>query len=180
MPPSISRRDRVVVLSCEGPGEVCQDRTAGDDTKPLVGVPASVCQEPTPGHPVLVTSSNMRAGPSHHTPGEARGVTCNIAWTPVLQFSKYGADITVQQVSKFMRTQFYKDGKPHAPLLWPRNLSIPIALFSNTDEPKKGRMTRIGLDLVVCAFYLAWADAKSQGLDDTAKAYRSIHALVCR
>lgn len=36
------------------------------------------------------------------------------------------------------------------------------------DEPRKGSMDRMGLDLVVFAFYVAWAEAKKEGLTDVA------------
>ena len=73
--------------------------------------------------------------------------------------SSFGADMTIGQVEKFSRAIFFKDGKPKAPSAWPKNLNIPIAVYSKFDELKKGEMERIGCDLAIAAFFWSWSRA---------------------
>ena len=82
--------------------------------------------------------------------------------------SAFAKDLSVAQVEKFMKVQFYKDDLPHAPVNWPKNLNIPIALYSFHDDPKRGELEHIGCDLVICAFYMAWCQAIKQDLHEQA------------
>ena len=101
--------------------------------------------------------------------GEARNISCNIMWTPPLRMSKMGQDLSFAQVEKFAKSQFWANDStgtlvPCAPKNWIRGLSLPIAVYSKTELPKKHEMERIGLDLVVAAFYYSWAMARKMEL----------------
>ena len=82
------------------------------------------------------------------------------------------------RVEKFAKLYFCNgEGAPQAPQSWPKGLHVPIAVYSKFDEPKKGDMERFGFDLVVCAFYLAWAWCVRKGSDDSGFARLGRNAL---
>ena len=86
--------------------------------------------------------------------GEIRNIVANICWTPPLEEAMQGDTLTFAQVVKFMKATFWDSQKnaPMAPDNWPRNLNIPIKVFSKTEWPTKGEMQRYGLDIVVASF----------------------------
>ena len=82
------------------------------------------------------------------------------------------------RVEKFAKVHFCnREGQPEAPPSWPKGLHVPIAVYSKLDDLKKGDMERFGFDLVVCAFYLAWAWSVKKGLEDSGFARLGRNAL---
>ena len=58
--------------------------------------------------------------------------------------------------------RFGLPGKFSAPVIWPKHLHIPIAVFSSSDHPKQGHFERYGSDLAIAAFYYAWSCCTDQ------------------
>ena len=93
---------------------------------------------------------------------EMRNVCCNLTWAK--PFDICMGDFTYGKVIKFAKAYFWKDNDPCAPPVWPRNMNVPIAVFSMVEMPTKGVMQRYGLDLAVAAFWVALATANEKKL----------------
>ena len=97
--------------------------------------------------------------------GEWRAVCCNICWTPPLGTSEEEKALTLNRVDRFVEVVFWNKELqvPAAPKRWDRKLHIPIICTSRDGAPEKGEMQRLGLHIVVVAFWRAWARAKEMG-----------------
>jgi len=90
--------------------------------------------------------------------GEYRNVVSNVCDTPPAMTSVPGDSILVETLPDMAAFRFYKDGKPCAPTMWPKDSNIPVALY-RCEMPKSGEAERFGKDSVVHASWWAFAQA---------------------
>ena len=90
--------------------------------------------------------------------GEYRNVVSNLCDTPPAMTSVPGDSILVATLPDMAAFRFYKDGKPCAPTMWPKDSNIPVALY-RCEMPKSGEAERFGKDGVVHAFWWSFAQA---------------------
>jgi hypothetical protein len=89
---------------------------------------------------------------------EYRGVVSNVCCTPPEATSIPGDEIVMDMLGDMARFRFYKDGKPCAPTVWPKDSNIPVALYEIA-KPGKDNVERFAKDGVVQAFWWAFAQA---------------------
>ena len=89
---------------------------------------------------------------------EFRGVVSNVCCTPPEATSIPGDEIVMDMLPDMARFRFYKDGKPCAPTVWPKDSNIPVALYEIA-KPGKDNVERFAKDGVVHAFWWAFAQA---------------------
>ena len=90
--------------------------------------------------------------------GEYRNVVSNLCDTPPAMASVPGDSILVETLPDMAAFRFYKDGKPCAPTMWPKDSNIPVAVY-RCQMPQSGETERFGKDGVVHAFWWAFAQA---------------------
>ena len=66
---------------------------------------------------------------------EFRGVVSNVCCTPPEATSIPGDEIVMDMLGDMARFRFYKDGKPCAPTVWPKDSNISVALFAEAAPP---------------------------------------------
>ena len=150
-PEALSDWEKHVWMHVETEYETLKTKNALGKAEGAVG---TICNEWTEGHMKEFTK-NL----TEHS--EYRYVVSNICQTPPTMTSVPGDAIIVEALSDMATYRFFKDGKPFAPAVWPRDCAIPVALYS-CELPLPGQAERFGKDGVVQAFWWAFAQAVKQ------------------
>ena len=150
-PEALSDWEKHVWMHVETEYETLKTKNALGKAEGAVG---TICNEGTESHMKELTK-NL----TEHS--EYRYVVSNICQTPPTMTSVPGDAIIVEVLPDMARYRFFKDGKPFAPAVWPRDCAIAVALYC-CELPLPGQAERFGKDGVVQAFWWAFAQAVKQ------------------